>query len=543
MAPEIVLKRGHNKGVDWWSIGVLMYEMLVGLPPFYDRNVKRAYELILTQTIPIPSYLSPAATSLLQGLLQRDPSKRLGDSPADALELRQHPFFASVDWDRVLAREVVPEFKPDVKDIHDVSNFDKCFTNDTPHDILGEQLLEDKKDRKSTSGPRPAAFEDFKPFVRPAAVEPPPPQQRSNPSSPLQRAISMPAKLASSPPSGFFLSAKASPAAIATSLPVAENAPSPKQSPSNRFAIVQGQSQSQSQSSQGSGKGFNRVACQQFLESCNWDIDAAIKGMLTVALNAKEIEEVIHPTGTSQNHGKVLVAHAKLEKIYTNLRKEDSHTALRKEESQATPHMNSTDRREARTPPRAKTAPRAIPSNGSSPGSSSPIVATSVSPAFPGAGAAGSPSRACVSVGSSPTAPGPGSSGASPRAPAVGSPNAGGCSPLGPGSRPPPAVAAGASRSVASNPGGRSPVGPGVGQCGRPPPGVAVGSSGSSSNPGACSPMGPGSGQSVPPSVAGRTSPGPANPGGSSPGASRGSATANVAAAGGGTADEGETGG
>ena len=84
MAPEIILKQGHWQAVDWWSLGILIYEMLFGLPPFYNRNTRLAYEKLLTRELEFPQFgggapVSSAGKTLLQGLLAKDPLRRLGN--------------------------------------------------------------------------------------------------------------------------------------------------------------------------------------------------------------------------------------------------------------------------------------------------------------------------------------------------------------------------------------------------------------------------------------------------------------------------------
>merc|ERR1712232_1180632 len=98
LAPEILDKRGHGKGVDWYSLGALTYEMLTGLPPFYTRDREKLFERIRRSELSYPSYISPVAKSLLVSLLALDPAKRLGGGPGDGDEVKSHPFFAGIDW-------------------------------------------------------------------------------------------------------------------------------------------------------------------------------------------------------------------------------------------------------------------------------------------------------------------------------------------------------------------------------------------------------------------------------------------------------------
>jgi serine/threonine protein kinase len=111
LAPEILKGKGHSKGVDWWSLGCVCYEMLCGLPPFYSENVNEMYELILNKPLTFPDHVSPDARDLLTQLLQRDENKRL----TDGFKVRAHPFFKDIDWEKLNRREYVPEFIPDIK--------------------------------------------------------------------------------------------------------------------------------------------------------------------------------------------------------------------------------------------------------------------------------------------------------------------------------------------------------------------------------------------------------------------------------------------
>lgn len=134
LAPEVLQGRGHTRSVDWWSYGTLLYEMMTGLPPFYNPNVNIMYDRILHATIPFPEHLSPRARSLFIGLLQRDPSKRLGSGPIDAEEVRRHEFFLEIDWDKLYHKKVKAPFVPGVKDLSAVHFVDREFISETPRD-------------------------------------------------------------------------------------------------------------------------------------------------------------------------------------------------------------------------------------------------------------------------------------------------------------------------------------------------------------------------------------------------------------------------
>ena len=114
LAPELLLGQGYTKTVDWWTLGVLLYEMLTGLPPYYDENTNEMYRKFLSEPLhfPGPEVVPPAAKDLLTQLLDRRPERRLGAKGAS--EIKAHPFFANIDWRKLLQRKYEPSFKPNV---------------------------------------------------------------------------------------------------------------------------------------------------------------------------------------------------------------------------------------------------------------------------------------------------------------------------------------------------------------------------------------------------------------------------------------------
>lgn len=141
MAPEILMRSGHNRAVDWWSLGALMYDMLTGAPPFTGENRKKTIDKILKCKLNLPPYLTQEARDLLKKLLKRNAASRLGAGPGDAGEVQAHPFFRHINWEELLARKVEPPFKPLLQSEEDVSQFDSKFTRQTPVDSPDDSTL------------------------------------------------------------------------------------------------------------------------------------------------------------------------------------------------------------------------------------------------------------------------------------------------------------------------------------------------------------------------------------------------------------------
>ncbi|XP_067343762.1 ribosomal protein S6 kinase alpha-2 [Channa argus] len=137
MAPEVVNRRGHTQSADWWSFGVLMFEMLTGSLPFQGKDRKETMALILKAKLGMPQFLSPEVQSLLRALFKRNPANRLGAGPEGVEEIKRHRFFASIDWNKLYRKEVRPPFKPTVGRPEDTFHFDPEFTSRTPTDSPG----------------------------------------------------------------------------------------------------------------------------------------------------------------------------------------------------------------------------------------------------------------------------------------------------------------------------------------------------------------------------------------------------------------------
>ncbi|KRY54437.1 Protein kinase C-like 1, partial [Trichinella britovi] len=143
IAPEIIKGKLYSEAVDYWSFGVLLYEMLVGQSPFHGEREDELFESILNEQPVFPKTLSREAARCLHALFDRNPSTRLGMPGCPHGPIRSITFFRSIDWKKIQQRQVVPPFKPTVKSAADVSNFDDDFTSEqstlTP---LDSQLLE-----------------------------------------------------------------------------------------------------------------------------------------------------------------------------------------------------------------------------------------------------------------------------------------------------------------------------------------------------------------------------------------------------------------
>jgi len=127
LAPEVLDGKDYGKEVDWWSFGTLMYEMLTGLPPFYCDDVQKMYQKIMTAQLNIPTFFSPEAKSLVEQLLDRSPTTRLSDPS----QVKAHPWFKSIDFEKLCNKEIPPPFIPKVKDEESTEYVASEFLNDT----------------------------------------------------------------------------------------------------------------------------------------------------------------------------------------------------------------------------------------------------------------------------------------------------------------------------------------------------------------------------------------------------------------------------
>uniref|UniRef100_A0A673J9T5 protein kinase C n=1 Tax=Sinocyclocheilus rhinocerous TaxID=307959 RepID=A0A673J9T5_9TELE len=126
LAPEVLTDSMYTRAVDWWGLGVLIYEMLVGESPFPGDDEEEVFDSIVNDEVRYPRFMSP------ESLLQKNPEKRLGAGEQDANEVKRHRFFQGIDWEALLSKSVKPPFLPSIKAPADVSNFDEEFTRLKP---------------------------------------------------------------------------------------------------------------------------------------------------------------------------------------------------------------------------------------------------------------------------------------------------------------------------------------------------------------------------------------------------------------------------
>lgn len=124
LAPEIIQSKGHGKAVDWWALGVLIYEMLSGYPPFYDSSHIGIYEKILAGQIKFGSQIDPMAIDLIQKLLTPDITRRLGNLQRGSMDVKLHPWFLHCEWHCLLARTTTVPIRPICKHPGDTRNFE-----------------------------------------------------------------------------------------------------------------------------------------------------------------------------------------------------------------------------------------------------------------------------------------------------------------------------------------------------------------------------------------------------------------------------------
>ena len=149
LAPEIIEGIPYGKNVDWWSLGVILYELICGTPPFHNRNRDKLFKSIRNIKVTYPDDISEEAESLLRKLLVRE--NRLGSRGAD--EIKRHPFFKEIDWNAILDKRIKPPFIPKLKNPFDTKYVDNEF--------LTQPNNEDSDIADSSVSSKDDLFKDF----------------------------------------------------------------------------------------------------------------------------------------------------------------------------------------------------------------------------------------------------------------------------------------------------------------------------------------------------------------------------------------------
>ncbi|KAM4635584.1 serine/threonine-protein kinase N1-like [Polymixia lowei] len=132
LAPEVLTDTSYTRAVDWWGLGVLIYEMLVGESPFPGDDEEEVFDSIVNDEVRYPRFLSTEAIGIMRRLLRRNPERRLGSGEKDAEDVKKQPFFRGMDWEALFKRKIPPPFVPTIGGKEDVSNFDEEFTAEQP---------------------------------------------------------------------------------------------------------------------------------------------------------------------------------------------------------------------------------------------------------------------------------------------------------------------------------------------------------------------------------------------------------------------------
>ncbi|KAJ7179344.1 Pkinase-domain-containing protein [Mycena filopes] len=187
LAPEMLLDElGYSKIVDFWSLGVLLFEMCCGWSPFYAEDTQQMYKNICFGKIRFPKgAINEDGKQFVKQLLNRNPKHRLG-AVRDAEELKEHPFFSSIDWAALARKQVTPPFKPIVESDESTANFDEIFTSANLQEVGIADMDLDEEDpsedwvaltgsmtQHHPNGPLGSERESSAP-VSPAAVSPMP---------------------------------------------------------------------------------------------------------------------------------------------------------------------------------------------------------------------------------------------------------------------------------------------------------------------------------------------------------------------------------
>ncbi|CAL8291134.1 unnamed protein product [Lota lota] len=135
LAPEVIQSKGHGRAVDWWALGILIFEMLAGYPPFFDDNPFGIYQKILAGKLEFPRHLDFYVKDLIKKFLVIDRARRLGNMKNGAEDVKKHRWFKTIEWDTVPQRKLKPPIVPKVSHEGDTSNFDVYPEDDWKKDV------------------------------------------------------------------------------------------------------------------------------------------------------------------------------------------------------------------------------------------------------------------------------------------------------------------------------------------------------------------------------------------------------------------------
>jgi len=144
LAPEILLRKGYDKSVDWWSLGCVLYEMLYSRLPFKFKKGQKISLSMYKEKIPFDNKISEEAQDLIQNLLIFEPNLRLGSGADGGEKIKSHKFFKDINWQDVWDRKLEPPFVPKLKNEQDLKYFDSSFTDESVGSLLGKNSLKER---------------------------------------------------------------------------------------------------------------------------------------------------------------------------------------------------------------------------------------------------------------------------------------------------------------------------------------------------------------------------------------------------------------
>lgn len=160
LAPEVLKQQGYSFSVDWYCLGALVHEMLIGLPPFYAAEHSKMFQQIMHEKLTLPTHMRPVTKDFLTKTLEKNPELRLGSGKKGAEDIKSHPFFECIDWDLLYQCGYEPPFVPEVAGALDFRNFDPCFVG-AP---ISQSLLKEAGELPQGSQKMLKSPEDFEGF-------------------------------------------------------------------------------------------------------------------------------------------------------------------------------------------------------------------------------------------------------------------------------------------------------------------------------------------------------------------------------------------